>query len=64
MAEAVSLYLDVDAEIRARSSSGGRFKRSTSDEGSDLWQQGPNSMGKSFLMIAYCDFELTRGQVA
>ena len=28
MTEAISLYLDADAEIRARSSTGGRFKRS------------------------------------
>ena len=53
MAEAVSLYLDADAEIRAQSSRGSRLKRSASDESSDTWQQGPNSMGTSFVMIDY-----------
>ena len=54
MADAVSLYLDADAEIRAQSSRGSsRLKRSASDESSDTWQQGPNSMGTSFVMIDY-----------
>ena len=56
MAEAVSLYLEADAEIRAQSSRGRRLKRSTSDESSDSWQQGPNSMGTSCVMT---DFNVT-----